>query len=108
MRKLLTIISFLSIFMVFTVIGIWVLFSKKYFNQKLDMRVFALVVGIIAIYVSSAFVRLELFASIGALILGSIGITILLRLVLKQEKNNFLSIIVNEILYSGKYIIYSS
>ncbi len=26
----------------------------------------------------------------------------------QEEKNNFLSIIVNEILYSGKYIIYSS
>ena len=26
----------------------------------------------------------------------------------QEEKNNFLSIIVNEILYSAKYIIYSS
>ncbi len=85
--------SFLSIFMVFTVIGIWVLFSKKYFNQKLDMRVFALVVGIIAIYVSSAFVRLELFASVSVIILGSIGLSIIAKKIFEQEKRIITKII---------------
>ena len=90
--------TLLSVFIIFALIGSWLIFSKKSFEIKNDMRVFALIISFLAIYVSSAFVRLELFASIGALILGSIGITILLRLVLKQEKNNFSKLIFTSIL----------
>ena len=43
------------------------------------MKAFSLIVSIFAFYISSAFVRLELFASIGLLILGGIGLSILLK-----------------------------
>ena len=64
--------TFLSVLIIFAVIGIWFLFSRKTINLKTDMRIFAIFTSILAIYVSSAFVRLELFASVGILILGSI------------------------------------
>ena len=62
--------TFLSVFLIFAVIGIWFLFSRKTINLKTDMRIYAIITSIIAIYVSSAFVRLELFASVGIIILG--------------------------------------
>jgi len=77
--------SLLSVFLIFGLIGIWFLFSKKS-NLKTNMRVFALVTSILAIYVSSAFVRLELYASVGLIILGSIGLSILLQKILTQDK----------------------
>tara|TARA_B100000029_G_scaffold49376_1_gene45032 strand:- start:320 stop:2677 length:2358 start_codon:yes stop_codon:yes gene_type:complete len=85
--------SFLSIFMIFSLIGIWFVFSKKYSNLKNDMRIFILIISIIGIYVSSAFIRLELFASIGVIILGSIGLTILLQKILEQNNHKIPKII---------------
>ena len=85
--------TFLSIFLIFGVIGIWFLFSRKTINLKTDMRIFALFTGIIAIYISSAFVRLELFASVGLIILGSIGLTILTQKIFQQNKQNLTKII---------------
>jgi len=77
--------SLLSVFIIFGLIGIWLLFSKKT-NLKIDMKIFALIIALLAIYVSSAFVRLELYASVGLLILGSIGLSILLQKILTQKK----------------------
>jgi len=85
--------TFLSVFLIFAVIGIWFLFSKKTINLKTDMRIFAIFTSIIAIYVSSAFVRLELFASIGIIILGSIGLTILTQKIFEQKNQNFTKLI---------------
>jgi len=85
--------SFLSVFLIFAVIGIWFLFSKKTINLKTDMRVFAIFTSIVAIYVSSAFVRLELFASVGMIILGSIGLTILTQKIFEQNKQNITKLI---------------
>tara|TARA_Y100000590_G_C15685055_1_gene1001268 strand:- start:131 stop:1597 length:1467 start_codon:yes stop_codon:yes gene_type:complete len=85
--------TFLSVLLIFAVIGIWFLFSRKTINLKIDMRVFAILISIIAIYVSSAFVRLELFASVGVIILGSIGLTILTQKIFEQNKQNFTKII---------------
>jgi len=81
--------TFLSVFLIFAVIGIWFLFSKKTINLKTDMRIFAIFISIIAIYVSSAFVRLELFASVGIIVLGSIGLTMLTQKIFEQNKQNF-------------------
>tara|TARA_B100000029_G_scaffold34407_1_gene32450 strand:- start:549 stop:2825 length:2277 start_codon:yes stop_codon:yes gene_type:complete len=69
--------SFVSVFIVFGLIGAWFLFSRKTIDIKLDKRIFALIIAITAFYFSSSFVRLEIFASIGLIILGSIGISIL-------------------------------
>ena len=77
--------TFLSIFMVFALIGIWFLFSRNTINLKNDMRIFALVISFVAIYVSSAFVRLELFASVAILILASIGLSILFKEILQKQ-----------------------
>jgi len=85
--------TFLSVFLIFAVIGIWFLFSKKTINLRTDMRIFAIFTSIIAIYVSSAFVRLELFASVGIIILGSIGLAILTQKIFEQNKQCFTKII---------------
>ncbi len=85
--------TLLSFLIVFALIGIWFLFSKKTITLKTDMRVFALIFGIIAIYISSAFVRLELFASIGVIILGSIGLAILSRKIFEQNNKKISKII---------------
>ncbi|MBT4676201.1 MAG: hypothetical protein HOB66_06485, partial [Thaumarchaeota archaeon] len=85
--------TFLSLFLIFAVIGMWFLFSKKTINLKIDMRIFAIFTSIIAIYVSSAFVRLELFASIAIIILGSIGLTILTQKIFEQNKQHITKLI---------------
>ena len=85
--------SLLSVFIIFAVIGIWFLFSKKTINLKTDMRIFAIFISIFAIYVSSAFVRLELFASVGIIILGSIGLAILSQKIFEQKNQNLTKLI---------------
>jgi len=85
--------TFLSVFLIFAIIGIWFLFSKKTINLKIDMRIFAILISIVAIYVSSAFVRLELFASVGIIILGSVGLAILTQKIFEQNKQNLTKII---------------
>ena len=78
--------AFLSIFMIFGAIGIWSLFSKKNYMKR-NVQIFALIFSISAIYVSSAFIRLELFASIALIILGSIGLSFLFRSIIQKPKN---------------------
>ena len=69
---------------------------------KGEMAAFALIIGFLGIYFSSAFVRLEIFGSISVIILSSIGISILISKILKEghkpasavTKISFLAIIV--------------
>jgi len=96
---------FFSILMVFAGLGAWLLFQKKV-NRSLkikgEMAAFALIIGFLGVYFSSAFVRLEIFGSISVIILSSIGISILISKILKEEhkpasavtKISFLAIIV--------------
>jgi len=96
---------FFSILMVFAGLGAWLLFQKKV-NRSLqikgEMAAFALIIGFLGIYFSSAFVRLEVFGSISIIILSSIGISILISKILKAghkpksivTKISFLAIIV--------------
>jgi len=96
---------FFSILMVFAGIGAWLLFQKRV-NRSLkikgEMAAFALIIGLVGVYFSSAFVRLEVFGSISVIILSSIGISILISKILKGEhkptsvvtKISFLAIIV--------------
>jgi len=56
------------------------------------MRVFVLIMGITGVYVSSAFVRLEVFASISLIFLTSIGLSILIKEIFKinlSKKKNY-------------------
>jgi len=79
---------FFSILMVFAGVGAWLLFQKRV-NRSLkikgEMAVFALIIGFLGIYFSAAFVRLEVFGSISVIILSSIGISILISKILKEE-----------------------
>ncbi len=83
---------FLSILMVFAGIGIWLIFKHKTqsdssFNYiSNDMTAFALIIGLIGVYISSAFVRLEIFASIAIIILSSVGLSIISTEILKIRK----------------------
>jgi len=96
---------FHSILMVFAGIGAWLIFQKKVnrsFNIKGEMAAFALIIGLVGVYFSSAFVRLEVFGSISVIVLASIGISILISKILKEQhkptgavtKISFLAVIV--------------
>jgi len=77
---------FHSILMIFAGIGIWLILSKKSISYiKNDMMVFSLIIGLTGVYVSSAFVRLEVFASISLIILSSIGLSILIKEIFSQK-----------------------
>jgi len=74
---------FNSVFMIFGGLGAWILLTKNIFQNKVifknDVRLFALIIGITGVYVSSTFIRLEIFASISLIILGSIGLSVLTK-----------------------------
>ena len=74
--------------MIFAGIGVWLILSRKTENLKNDMMGFALVIGLLGVYVSSAFVRLEVFASISITILSSIGLSLLTKKIF-QRKSGF-------------------
>jgi len=80
---------FFSILMIFAGIGAWLLLQKKIthsFKIKGEMATFALIIGLVGVYFSSAFVRLEVFGSISIIILASIGISILISRILKVQQ----------------------
>jgi len=82
---------FHSILMIFAGLGIWIILSKKsktISNLRNDMTAFSLIIGLTGIYVSSAFIRLEVFASISLIILSSIGLSILIKEIF-SSKNIF-------------------
>ena len=90
-------ISFLlhSVWMIFAGIGVWFILSKKISQSfiKNDMKVFVLIIGISGVYVSSSFIRLEVFASISLIILSSIALSILSKNIFKIKffgKKNYL------------------
>jgi len=72
---------FHSILMVFAGLGIWLILNKSKSSNliKNDMISFVLIIGLMGVYVSSAFVRLEVFASISIVFLSSIGLSILVK-----------------------------
>lgn len=87
---------FHSIFLIFSALGAWFLLSKKIpqsiIFERNDMRVFVLIMGIVGVYVSSAFIRLEVFASISLIFLTSIGLSILIKEIFKinlSKKKNY-------------------
>jgi len=87
---------FNSILMIFSGLGIWLILSKKSLQSELiiknDMKIFALIIGITGVYVSSSFIRLELFASLSLIILASIALSILTKEIFKinlSKKKSF-------------------
>jgi dolichyl-diphosphooligosaccharide--protein glycosyltransferase len=89
-----------SVLMIFSGLGVWLILSKKMNHAKIfvknDMKAFVLIMGITGVYVSSAFIRLEVFASISLIILSSIGLSYLTTEIFKgtliQNKNYLLKI----------------
>ena len=81
--------AFSSIFIIFGLIGAWLLFSNKSQNSKLSipnhMKAFVLICGLTGIYTASAFMRLQLFGNVALIILGSIGLAILLQYILEKQ-----------------------
>jgi dolichyl-diphosphooligosaccharide--protein glycosyltransferase len=76
---------FHSVLMIFAGIGVWLILSRKTENLKNDMMGFALVIGLLGVYVSSAFVRLEVFASVSIIILSSIGLSLLTKKIFQRK-----------------------
>ena len=79
-----------SILMIFAAVGIWLLFRNKtssshYNTIKNDMTIFALIIGLLGIYISSAFVRLEVYAAISIIILSSIGLSIITTKIMSKN-----------------------
>ena len=73
---------FHSILMVFAGIGAWLLLDRRareFHNIPSEMVAFALITGMFGAYISSAFIRLEVFGSVAVIILSSLGISILVR-----------------------------
>jgi len=90
-------LSFLfhSVWMIFAGIGVWFILSKKISQTfvKNDMKAFVLIIGISGVYISSSFIRLEVFASISLIILSSIALSILTKNIFKIKffgKKNYL------------------
>ena len=87
--------QFLSVFLIFAAIGIWFIFNNFRNNTQNkekfitnDMLVFVLLTAIFGVYASSAFIRLELFASISVIILSSIGLSNLIKHLFNNTENN--------------------
>ena len=88
---------FHSILMIFAGLGVWLIFSRKSsLNPPIisnENIAFSLIIGMLGVYVSSAFVRLEVFASISIIILSSIGLSVLIHKFMNkqssQSKTNF-------------------
>ena len=82
---------FSSVLMIFAGIGIWFIIKNKdrihsFSKLRNDMIVFTLIISLVGVYVSSTFIRLELFASISIIILSSIGLSVLTSVILINKK----------------------
>ena len=81
---------FHSILMIFAGLGIWLILknSNKFNFIKNDMISFVLILGLFGVYVSSAFVRLEVFASLAIIVLSSLGLSFLLKELFTNKIDN--------------------
>jgi dolichyl-diphosphooligosaccharide--protein glycosyltransferase len=69
-----------SILLIFAGFGAWMAFQKRN-----DAAVFALIIGLTGVYVSATFARLLVFASIGVIVLASIGLYEVTRSILEHR-----------------------
>ena len=92
--------QFHSILMVFAGIGAWILIKNKNSTRN-EMIVYSLTFGIFGAYIGSAFMRLEVFTSIGIIILSSFA----LKIFLEQKTSHILNSKIKNKLIS--YLLYS-
>jgi len=83
---------FHSVLMIFSGIGIWLIIKNVQIKNssfiRNDMLSFSLILGIVGVYVSSTFVRLEVFASVSIIILASLGLTALTKEFFKNKSQS--------------------
>ena len=80
--------QFHSAYMIFAAFGIWLILDrKKNLNIKNEMVFFVLALGLIGIYISSAFMRLEVFSSLSIILFSSIGISFLVKSILNFKNS---------------------
>ena len=101
---------FHSILMIFAGLGIWLIIKNHKLKDsnfiKNDMILFSLIFGLIGIYCSSAFVRLEVFASLSLIILSSIGLSMLVKNVLNnKESKKYKNLLVKSTFFAGIIIL---
>ncbi len=101
---------FHSILMIFAGLGIWLIVKNHQMKNsgfiKNDMISFSLIFGLIGIYVSSAFVRLEVFASLSLIILSSLGLSVLVKEILNNtERKKFKNLIIKFSFIAGIIIL---
>lgn len=79
---------FHSVFMIFGGFGAWLIFGNitNADNQRRDVHAFALIFGLLAVYIGSVFIRLEVFSSLGLVMLGAIGLGMLTKEIFKSEQ----------------------
>lgn len=73
---------FHSVLLIFGGIGAWLILDPRVIETgriNREMIVFALATGMLGVYLSSAFIRLEVFGSIAVIMLSSLGISVLVR-----------------------------
>jgi len=87
---------FHSVFIIFAGLGIWIILSEKSSQSEVflknDMKAFVIIFGITGAYVSSTFIRLELFASLALIILASISLSVLFKKFFKIDNSTKKSI----------------
>ena len=75
--------QFHSILMIFAAMGVWLIFEKN--NKKIFtnimMKVYLLILSFFGLYISSAFMRLEVFGALAIIILSSIGLVGLIKII---------------------------
>ena len=70
---------FHGVLMIFAGLGIWIFLTQKNIkNINLQLISFPLIFGMFGVYISSAFMRLELLSSLALIILSSISISIII------------------------------
>jgi dolichyl-diphosphooligosaccharide--protein glycosyltransferase len=70
-----------SILLMFAGLGAWMAFKRRY-----DMSIFALIIGLTGVYVSATFARLLVYASIGIIVLASLGLYEVTRSILERRE----------------------
>ena len=93
---------FHSILMILAGLGIWLILKNSNIIQN-DMKSFSLIIGITGVYVSSAFVRLEIFASISIILLAYSYPVVVLQNVLCSS----LSILIIHLFHFSSMLLHS-
>ena len=97
---------FHTVLLIFSGIGIWIIFSKNYFfKPKNSLFLFTLIFGILGVYASSSYLRLEIFTSLSLIILTSIGFIGIIKSSNEKFLNKKRKIVFNSILGSGLIIL---